>query len=228
MELSRYSGRYALTELLVCGQCGSPYKRVTWTASGNKRIVWRCTSRLTYGKKYCADSPTIPEEALQTAVLAALNNAMADQEQMIGILDESLTAVIAEKNEGSASPTVIRNRIQLLEKSMAELLPIIGRSDNPEAFDEQMKAISDEIAALQASLEEQVRQSGSDEFSRQLDDIRTALQNAPFEICEYNDNVVRQMIDTIRVLDDNRVQISFKGGYEVEQPINNRMTVCKD
>lgn len=219
MELSRYSGRYALTELLICGHCGSPYKRVTWTASGNKRIVWRCTSRLTYGKKYCADSPTIPEEALHAAVLAALNNVMADREQMIGILDESLMAVMAEKNMNSASPTVIRSRIQLLEKSMADLLPIIGRSDNPEAFDEQMKAISDEIAALQAALKEQERQAGDDEFSRQLDDMRTALQNAPFEISEYNDNVVRQMIDTIRVIDKNWLVINFKGWYEVEQPI---------
>lgn len=28
-ELGKYSGKYALTELLVCGECGSPYKRVT-------------------------------------------------------------------------------------------------------------------------------------------------------------------------------------------------------
>lgn len=220
LELSHYSGRYALTELLICGHCGSPYKRVTWTASGKKRVVWRCTSRLSYGKKYCTDSPTIPEEALHSTVLAALNNAMADREQMISILDESLTAVMAEKNEGSASPTVIRNRIQLLENSMADLLPIIGRSDNPEAFDEQMKAISDEIAALQASLEEQERQAGADEFSYQLDDMRAALQKAPFEISEYSDNVVRQMIDTIRVIDDNRLLITFKGGYEVWQPLS--------
>ena len=217
VELSHYSGRYALTELLICGHCGSPYKRVTWTANGKKRIVWRCTSRLSYGRKYCADSPTIPEEALHAAVLAALNNAMADREKMIGILDESLTAIMAEKNEGSASPTVIRNRIQLLENSMAELLPIIGRSDEPEAFDEQMKAISDEIAALQVSLDEQERQAGNDEFSRQLDDMRVALQNAPFEISEYSDNVVRQMIDTIRVMDDYRLLITFKGGVEIEQ-----------
>lgn len=220
LELSHYSGRYALTELLICGHCGSPYKRVTWTASGKKRVVWRCTSRLSYGKKYCTDSPTIPEEVLHSTVLAALNNAMADREQMISILDESLTAVMAEKNEGSASPTVIRNRIQLLENSMADLLPIIGRSDNPEAFDEQMKAISDEIAALQASLEEQERQAGADEFSYQLDDMRAALQKVPFEISEYSDNVVRQMIDTIRVIDDNRLLITFKGGYEVWQPLS--------
>ena len=52
-ELGKYSGKYALTELLVCGECGSPYKRVTWARDGKKRIVWRCVSRLEFGTKYC-------------------------------------------------------------------------------------------------------------------------------------------------------------------------------
>ena len=50
-ELGKYSGKYALTELLVCGECGSPYKRVTWARDGKKRIVWRCVSRLEFGTK---------------------------------------------------------------------------------------------------------------------------------------------------------------------------------
>ena len=52
-ELGKYSGKYALTELLVCGECGSPYKRVTWARNGKKRIVWRCVSRLEFGTQYC-------------------------------------------------------------------------------------------------------------------------------------------------------------------------------
>lgn len=44
----KYS-KYALTEVLKCGECGSRYKRVTWTSSGKKQIVWRCVSRLDYG-----------------------------------------------------------------------------------------------------------------------------------------------------------------------------------
>lgn len=60
-ELGKYSGKYALTELLVCGECGSPYKRVTWARNGKKRIVWRCVSRLEFGTKYCQHSPTLDE-----------------------------------------------------------------------------------------------------------------------------------------------------------------------
>ena len=35
-ELGKYSAKYALSELLVCGECGTPYKRVTWARNGKK------------------------------------------------------------------------------------------------------------------------------------------------------------------------------------------------
>ncbi len=47
-EQGKYSSKYALTELLICGECHTPYRRCTWTAHGKKRIVWRCVKRLDY------------------------------------------------------------------------------------------------------------------------------------------------------------------------------------
>lgn len=64
-EQGKYSSKYALTELLVCGECGTPYRRCTWTVGGKKKIVWRCISRLDFGKKYCHHSPTMEEAPLQ-------------------------------------------------------------------------------------------------------------------------------------------------------------------
>ena len=37
-ELGKYSGKYALSELLFCGVCGSPFRRKTWTRNGVKKI----------------------------------------------------------------------------------------------------------------------------------------------------------------------------------------------
>ena len=71
-EQGKYCGKYALTELLVYGECGTPYRRCTWTAGGQKRIVWRCINRLDYGKKYCHHSPTIEESPLQNAIMNAI------------------------------------------------------------------------------------------------------------------------------------------------------------
>lgn len=41
-ELGKYSSKYALSELLFCDICGSPFRRKTWTRKGVKRVYWRC------------------------------------------------------------------------------------------------------------------------------------------------------------------------------------------
>ena len=56
---SCYSAKYALTERLVCGECGTLYRRCVWVKRGQKFAVWRCASRVDYGSKYCHDSPTL-------------------------------------------------------------------------------------------------------------------------------------------------------------------------
>ena len=71
-EQGKYSSKYALTDLLVCGECKTPYRRCTWTAGGKRKIVWRCINRLDFGKKYWHNSPTLEESVLQRAVMAAI------------------------------------------------------------------------------------------------------------------------------------------------------------
>ena len=38
-ETGKYSGKYALSELVYCGECGKPYRRITWNIRGKKKIV---------------------------------------------------------------------------------------------------------------------------------------------------------------------------------------------
>ena len=36
--LGKYSGKFALSEILYCGECGKPYRRVTWNIRGNRKL----------------------------------------------------------------------------------------------------------------------------------------------------------------------------------------------
>ena len=36
-EQGKYSSKYALTELLICGECGTPYRRCTWTTPDKQK-----------------------------------------------------------------------------------------------------------------------------------------------------------------------------------------------
>ena len=54
----KYSGKYLLGNLLVCGDCGASYRRRTERG----KVVWRCATRIEKGKDSCANSPTLDEE----------------------------------------------------------------------------------------------------------------------------------------------------------------------
>lgn len=217
---SKYSGRYALTELLICGNCGTPYKRVTWSKRGKKKIVWRCISRLDYGTKYCKSSPTVDEERLQAAVLKAINTMMSNRERLIGILKTNLEITLSEKSSGATNPYAIENRIRELQDSMMELVAVAAKAGNAESYEDKFREISEEIKSLQKTLEQyQAEQNGPDELARQIDDICKALEDAPFEITEYSNNIVRQFIDTIKVVNEDKLLFIFKGGITIEQPL---------
>lgn len=73
-EQGKYSRKYVLTELMICGECGTPYRRCTWNVHGKKQIVWRCISRLDHGSRYCHNSPTMHEDKLQTSLIRTISD----------------------------------------------------------------------------------------------------------------------------------------------------------
>lgn len=48
---------------------------------------------------------------------------------------------------------------------------------------------------------------------------RKNTYHLPFQLTEYNETIIRQVLDTVKVLGAKRLLITFKGGAEVEQAI---------
>lgn len=113
----KYS-KYTLTEVLQCAECGSRYRRVTWTAHGRKKIVWRCISRLDYGTKHCKDSITVEEEALHGAVVRALNRFRAEDESTYLTLMKATIGEAIGINGGSEEIDLLTRRIAAIQESI--------------------------------------------------------------------------------------------------------------
>ena len=78
-----YSSKYALSELLVCGECNTLYRRCIWKKGEKVRVVWRCCNRLSYGTKYCRKSPTLDETLLYDVVVQAINQQLYRPEYLL-------------------------------------------------------------------------------------------------------------------------------------------------
>ena len=168
-ENGKYSAKFALSELLICGECGTPYRRVTWTAKGFKEIKWRCVSRLQYGKKYCHNSPTIDEETLHSAIVEAINRFCEVQSEVSQTLRESLTEVLDPSLNGSVKAA--QERISELSRNIDELIKLAAVGDTEQSMADIQK-FSNEMTALREFIEsEKAKQSIAEKDNRQLETV---------------------------------------------------------
>ena len=215
----KYCGKYALTELLVCGECGTPYRRCTWNVRGERRIVWRCISRLDYGKRYCHDSPTMDEAPLQEAVMEAVRRAALQNTDAAKLLKMHIGMGLRREDTEDRSLD-LQLRIAALQAEFEAMLKGIA-ADNVDAFDEEKaKTLMEEKDALQAELERiadgMQKQATAVSRAEEIAAILDALSEHPIE---YDDRLVRQIIQCVTVAAKNTIKVTFLGGLEVEQTI---------
>ncbi len=220
-EQGRYSSKYALTELLVCGECGTPYRRCTWTVKGEKKPVWRCINRLDFGKKYCHHSPTMEESVLQEAIMAAIMRTAKQSSDVLGTL--KIHIGMGLKNDDSEDNSLdIQIRIAEIDAEFKTMLQAIA-TDTVEDFDEQRATA---LMAEKNSLEQQLAQLDNAQQEKEnaesrLDEIFTILDGLENHPMEYDDRLVRQVLECVVVESKERIKVIFVGGLEVEQAIEN-------
>lgn len=216
----KYS-RYALTGVLICGNCGTRYRRVTWSRNGTKRIVWRCISRLDYGKKYCSDSPTIMEDKLQEAIVRAVNKFNKQDNATYKALMRATISEALGLNGDPEEVDMLERKVEALNNKMLALVnESVSSGDGIEAHESEFMTLSQEtellkqrIAAIQEST---VKDNG--EQSR-LEQIQAIISERESKCMEYDDSIVRQMVECIKAYPGGKLEIIFGGGYLVEESV---------
>ena len=219
MTASGKYSKYALTEVMICGECGSRYKRVTWNIRGKRRIVWRCISRLDYGKKYCTESITVDEQALQRAIVRALNRFNVEDEATYLLLMKSTIGEAVGINGSSDEIDLLERRIDALNKRMLDLVSLsVQEGDDAENHEDDFKNISTQIEQLTKRITA-IRESESEngDFQARLKEIQDIIDKRRENKDIYDDSIVRQMVECIKVYHDGRLQIILGGGYELEE-----------
>lgn len=151
-ELGKYSSKYALTELLICGKCGTAYRRSVWSKNGKKKAVWRCISRMEYGTKYCSDSPTIEETVIHRAVVEAIREVANDGGCQLAI--KNLQTHIRMYYGGNDDNSLAADELRL-NQLIAE---VMNRAKQIDAASDEFLALSQEIAETKKRIAEKKAQ----------------------------------------------------------------------
>lgn len=119
-EKGTYRTKYLLNELLFCPICGANYKRTIWKLRGQSVGVWRCGTRLELDKSKCPASPSIHEDKLHSALIRAVNKALAESAELIHQVEAELIrlqqeAVNAAENDREELKRRICDDLALIE-----------------------------------------------------------------------------------------------------------------
>ena len=198
-----YSSKYALSSIVFCSKCGDIFRRIAWNNRGKHSTVWRCCTRVEHGPKKC-DAPTIQESDLQDAVVKAINLTLGNRDSMMDVLQENIEAVIRQEEETSAEG--INAKLEELQK---ELLRLANSKKD-------YNSVADEIDRLRELKQEAQTESAEREgVKKRIAEMREFLDNQTTEILEYDEQLVRRLIEKVTVYDE-RFEVQFRSGMTVD------------
>lgn len=221
-QKSKYSSGYALTGILLCGKCGQEYRRVTWARNGKKKIVWRCSNRLTNGVEQCSDSETLEESALNRTVMEAIHRITRNEGDFVGAFRQNVIRVIGSYGREQQSDEY-SDRIKAKQEEMVALIAENAKAGNyTQEFDEQYRRIAEEISALKEEQAESARKKKlAENYEQRVKDMDAFISASTCQIPEFDNDLVRRLIAGIRVITADRIEIQFQSGIVMEQEIVN-------
>lgn len=219
---SCYSSKYALSERLVCGECGTRYQRCTWHRKNNVRVVWRCVSRVEYGTKYCKESPTMDERPLQQAIMEAINSAMGPKEELAQLITDTMVHEVIAIPDSTVTLGEIKRRLKELEAEFDSMLEN-SPSDNMESNLNRFQEIKNEMASLKEQREkisDQLRKNA--EAQERIRNTTIALDRASHHMTEWDEDTIRQLVHTVKIISADHIKVILTDGTEIHQEVHNQ------
>lgn len=218
---SRYSSKYALSDRLYCGECGTRYQRCTWrNRDGSKRIVWRCVSRVDYGNKYCHNSPTLDEEPLHRAILAAINSTVKGKDSIIYNLKSAMEKELAPVAGQQLSLSEIDSQLEQLNTEFSKALAEASESGDQAAYSDRFREIMQKQTALKVQRDEiQGMLAESGKAAAHIEQCRQAAETTPSAITEWDEALIRQVVESVTVETGSEIIVALKSGASIHQEL---------
>lgn len=150
------------------------------------------------------DAETIRETELQSAVVKAINYALGDKAEMLKTLQNNIELVLKEEEENSTES--IDARLRELQQEL------LKRANSNKSYDDLANEIDSLRKEKQNAAVDKAEREG---VKKRIADMKYFLDSQKGEIEEYDEQLVRKMIEKIIVYDD-RFAFEFKSGTSVD------------
>jgi len=153
--------------------------------------------------------------------MTAINNVVENNGDFIGAFRENVIRVIGGYSTKDI-PTEYDEQIESLQKEMLALIEENARQGAvAEDFDSEYKRISEQINELKKAKLKLVREKKQAEnYKQKLTEMDTTLKTVRPQVREFDEDLVRRLINTIKVNKGERLEIQFESGIVMEQMVD--------
>jgi site-specific DNA recombinase len=198
-----FSSNHVFAQIIICGKCGEVFRRVHWNNRGKKSVVWRCVSRLENTGLFC-DARTVLESTIEQVLVTAINQAFCDKDTFLSTLRDNIATVINRENDQTLADIDKR-----LEELQTELLKLATSNADYDKVGDEIHRLRDQKQELQ------VESANRDELKKRMADMSTFLKKQSTALTEYDEQLVRRLIEKVTIFEDKFV-VEFKSGISVE------------
>ena len=185
---------------VICGECGAPFQRTHWILKGEKVIVCRCRSRLQKGKKNGCHSRTIREADLQKAVVKAVQDLILDEDRIYN----DICSDAQKLTTGNTDIELADINFKLAELQQ-QVLSRVKAGKNTTELAEEIHQLRDRKNKIETEKSERKRDED------RVAALRESVEKAKDKVLAYDEQLVRNFIEEIRVFPD-KLTITVKGG----------------
>ena len=219
-EQGKYSGKFALSELLICGSCGSAYRRNSKVAKGKTTYYWRCVNRVEHGTKYCKDSAGVEEKMLQESICRCLSKMLEDSQEVYSLIQSNLTYAVSG-NSAALDMHLIETQMKQVKQDADNMMEKMSKTEgSTELYEKALSELFEQLVALRTQYEQARAQSEqSDSVNAEVQRILNILKTTEISFTEYDDLTVRRLVECIQVCGREKIIVTLKGGYQAEEEL---------
>lgn len=160
------------------------------------------------------------EGALNRAVMEAINRITCNDGDFVGAFRQNVIRVIGSYG-GEQEPDEYDEKIKEKEEEMVALIAENARVGSyTDEFDEGYRRIAEEITILkEEQIEARRKKKLAASYEQRLKDMDSFLEKQTCQIPEFDNDLVRRLIASIKVVSAEKLIIQFQSGIVMEQEI---------
>ncbi|MDD4496081.1 MAG: DNA recombinase [Eubacteriales bacterium] len=136
--------------------------------------------------------------------VTAINQTLCDKDSFFSILKNNIENVLIHEND-----TTLAEIDRRLEELQTELVKLANSKSEYDKVGDEIYRLRDEKQKVQLDI------IGRDELKKRIDDMGNFLKGQHTAITEYDEQLVRRLIEKVTIFED-RFTVEFKSGVMVD------------